>query len=207
MSRGGEESTTFAALVRRRRMVRNFSSQPIDREIVEELCDLARRAPSAGNSQGIDFLVLDQPESIARYWDRTLPEPRRSRFRWTGLLRAPVLLIVAVRPDAYVERYAESDKRRTGLGRDVGAWPVPYWWVDAGAAIEHVLLGATAAGLGACLFGAFDHEPLVAKAFGVPDGVRLVGTIALGNPLPDEPGRSATRPRRDLDEVLHRNRW
>lgn len=198
---------TFGDLVRRRRMIRNFSPEPLGSEIVDDLCDLARRAPSAGNSQGTEFLVLDTAASTARYWDRTLPEPRRSTFRWSGLLRAPVLLIVAVRPDAYVERYAESDKHRTGLGRDASAWTVPYWWVDAGAAIEHVLLGATDRGLGACLFGLFDHESAVAEEFGVPEGVRLVGTIALGHPRPDEPGRSAARGRRDLGEVIHRNRW
>lgn len=188
-------------------MTRAFTDEAVPREVVDELCDLARRAPSAGHSQGVSLLVLDRPEATARYWDATLPEPRRSGFRWPGLIAAPVLVVVAVRPGAYVERYGEGDKAGTGLGAGVEAWPVPYWWVDAGAAIEHLLLGAAAAGLGACLFGLFDHEPAVAEAFSVPDGVRLVGTVALGHRAPDEPGRSATRPRRPLDEVVHRNRW
>jgi len=129
-----------------------------------------------------------------------------------GLVAAPVLVVVAVRPDAYVDRYAEPDKAATGLGGSTEAWSVPYWWVDAGAAIEHLLLGAVDAGLGACLFGLFDHEPAVASAFGVPDGWRLVGTVALGHrPASDEaaeaPGRSQARPRRPLAEVVHRGGW
>lgn len=197
----------FAEAVVRRRMVRSFTDDPVDAAVVDSLCDLARRAPSAGNSQATSFLVLDEPTSVARYWDVTLPEPKRSSFRWPGLVVAPVLVLVAVRPATYTERYAEVDKVRTGLGAGTDAWPVPYWWVDAGAAVEHLLLGAVDAGLGACLFGAFDHEPSVRDAFGVPDGQRLVATIAVGHPAASAPGRSASRARRPLDQVVHRNRW
>lgn len=196
--------------IRRRRMVRAFSAEPVDAELVDHLCDLARRAPSAGNTQATAFLVLDSPASVARYWDLTLPAARRERFRWPGLLRAPVLVVVAVDPQAYARRYAEPDKASTGLGVGPEAWAVPYWWVDAGAAAEHLLLGAVDAELGACLFGLFDHEAAVAEAFGVPKGWRLVATVALGQPSPaqdERPGRSAGRPRRGLAEVVHRDRW
>ena len=194
-------------LVRSRRMVRAFTDEPVAATVVDDLCDLARRAPSAGNTQATAFLVLDEPDPVARYWEATLSAERRATFRWPGLLAAPVLVLVAVRPEAYVERYAEPDKAATRRGEGEHRWPVPYWWVDAGASIEHLLLGAVDAALGACLFGAFDHERAVATAFGVPAGWRLVATIALGHPAPDEPGRSAHRARRPLDEVIHRNRW
>lgn len=188
-------------------MVRSFTADPVEPSLIDDLCDLARRAPSAGNSQGTAFLVLDQPATTGRYWDLTLPEARRRTFRWPGLLGAPVLVVVAVRPATYLDRYGEPDKAATGLGGDPSAWPVPYWWVDAGAAIEHLLLGAVDVGLAACLFGLFEHEPAVAAAFGVPDGWRLVASIALGYPQADEPGRSANRPRGGIDEVVHRGTW
>jgi nitroreductase len=84
---------------------------------------------------------------------------------------------------------------------------VPYWWVDAGMAAEHLLLGAVAEGLGACFFGLFDHEAAVLAELGVPEGWRAVGTVAMGHPAPDEPGRSARRGRRPLDEVVRRGGW
>lgn len=197
----------FVDTIRQRRMVRSFTADPVEPSVIDDLCDLARRAPSAGNSQGTAFLVLDQPATIARYWELTLPEARRVTFGWPGLLQAPVLIVVAVRPATYVDRYREPDKAATGLGGDPSAWPVPYWWVDTGAAIEHVLLGAVDVGLGACLFGLFEYEPAVAAAFGVPDDWRLVASIALGHPQAGEPGRSAARPRRRIDEVVHRDTW
>ena len=193
--------------VRRRRMVRAFTEKPLLPGTVAALVDLARRAPSAGHTQGWAFVALEGPEETARYWDVTLPEERRIRFRWPGLLTAPALVIALVRPDAWPERYAEADKAATGLGAGSDAWSIPYWWIDGGMAVEHLLLGAVDAGLGACFFGLFGHEAAVLAELGVPDGWRALGTIAIGHPAPDEPGRSTTRGRRPLPEVLHQGGW
>jgi nitroreductase len=152
------------------------------------------------------YVVLEGGDT-ARYWDVTLPGERRAAFRWSAMVTAPVVVIVLVRPDAWLERYAEPDKAASGLGEDAGAWPVPYWWVDAGMAIEHLLLGAVDAGLGACFFGPFAHEAEVRSSLGIPADWRTVGTVALGHPAPDEPGLSASRPRPRLTEVVHRGRW
>lgn len=193
--------------IRARRMVRSFTDEPLAPSVLDELCELARRAPSAGNSQATAFVVLDEPSTVARYWDVTLPEPRRATFRWPGLVAAPALVILAVRPDTYLERYGEPDKAGTGLGEGAEAWAVPYWWVDAGAVAQNLLLAAVDAGLGACLFGLFEHEQAVAEAFEVPADWRLVATVAIGHPAPSVPGRSVGRSRLPLDEVRHRNSW
>jgi nitroreductase len=182
-------------------MVRNFTDEPVPTDALDRVLGAALRGPSAGSSQGLDLVVLTGTE-VARYWSITLPDP--SGFRWQGLLRAPVLVVPVVDPAAYAARYAEDDKAATGLS-SVEAWPVPYWWVDGGAGIENLLLACVAEGLGACLFGQFEHEPAVRDAFGIPAGRRCLGTIALGWPAPDEPGRSQARPRRT--DAVHRGRW
>jgi nitroreductase len=188
-------------------MVRAYTSAPVPAALVDGLLDLARRAPSAGNTQAVRFLVLDTPAAVAGYWDLTLPPDRRDGFAWPGLVTAPVLVVVLVDPGAYVARYAEPDKAATGLGEGAAAWPVPYWWVDGGAAVEALLLAAVDAGLGACLFGLFDAETGVLAAHAVPEGWRAVGTVSLGWPAPDRPGRSHPRPRQALGEVVRRGRW
>jgi nitroreductase len=192
--------------VRARRMVRAFARRPVPRATVDDLIDLARRAPSAGNTQPWHFVVLEGEET-ARLWDLTLPLPRREAFRWSGLLDAPVVVVPVVDPGAYTSRYAEDDKRATGLGDGPDAWSVPYWWVDGGMAVHGLLLAAVDAGLGALFFGLFDHEAAVLAALGVPAGYRALGAVALGWPAPDEPGRSAGRPRPALGDVVHRGRW
>lgn len=188
-------------------MVRAFADRPVATEVVDDLLDLARRAPSAGHTQPWSFVVLSGPEATGRLWDVTLPVERRETFRWPGLLSAPVVVLPLVDPGAYVTRYAEPDKAATGLGSSASDWPVPYWWVDGGMAVQNLLLAATEAGLGALFYGLFDHEAAVLRAFGVPEGWRALGAVALGWPAPDEPGRSASRPRPPLDQVVHRGGW
>jgi nitroreductase len=187
-------------------MVRAFDGRPVPPALVDRILDLARRAPSAGNTQPWAFVVLDGARTAA-LWDVTLPPERRAAFRWPGLLDAPVVVLPLVSPDAYVTRYREADKRSSGLGAGQSAWTVPYWWVDGGMAVQTVLLAAVDAGLGALFYGLFDRERAVLERFGVPPGWRSLGAIALGWPAPDAPGRSANRPRPRLDAVVHRGRW
>lgn len=187
-------------------MRRTFRDDPIAADHLDRLLDLARRVPSAGNAQGLTWLVLDTPETTGRYWASTLAD-RREGFAFPGLLRAPVLVVVLADPEQYVTRYAEPDKAATGLGDSVERWPVPYWFVDAGMAVEALLLAAEDDGLGACFFGLFDHERTVLDAFGVPAHVRAVGTVALGHRVDgrERAGRSAARQRRD--DVIRRGSW
>ncbi len=197
----------FEQAVRRRRMVRSFTSEPVEPETVGDICDLARRAPTAGNTAAVDFLVLEASDTAA-YWDVTLPAERRDGFAWPGLLNAPVLVVVWTHLGGYLRRYREPDKDHTGLGASASAWPVPYWFVDGGAAVMTLLLAAQDRGLGAAFFGMFDHERAVRKRFGVPPDRRGVGTVAIGHPAGNtRPSSSARRGRPPLDEVLHRSRW
>jgi len=190
-------------------MVRSFAPGPVAPAVVDHIVDAGHRAPAAGATDGRAFVVLEGPQQAARYWAVSLPAgEQRDRFGHPGLLRAPVLVVVWCRPAAYVERYAEPDKGRAEtLGASADAWPQPFWWVDAGCAIEAMLLAAVDEGLGACLMGLFDHEAAVAAALGVPAGWRAAGTVALGVPGGDErPGRSAGR-RPLVATVIHRGAW
>ncbi|MEZ5380921.1 MAG: nitroreductase family protein [Microthrixaceae bacterium] len=208
-----------SAAVKSRRMCRDFLPDPLAAGTVDGLLDLARRAPSAGFTQGLAFVTLERPSAggggdgapdpVAAYWDLTLPAPRRSEFAWPGLLAAPALVTLWVRPQAWVERYARADKTRAQLGGGEEAWPVPYWWVDAGAVVQNLLLLAEADELGALFFGMFEHEPAVAAHLAVPAGWRGVGTVALGRPAPGgrRPSRSARAGRPPLAEQRHRGRW
>ena len=188
-------------------MTRAFLPHTIESETIDRLLDRARRAPSAGNAASVEFLVLDTVPSVATYWETTLTDERREVFPWPGLLDAPVLVIPWVSPDAYVVRYAEPDKAHTGLGHAADDWPVPYWFVDGGAAVMALLLGAEAEGLGALLFGLFEHEDAVRERFGVPADRRAVAAVALGHRAPDRPSVSSRRPRPPLDSVVHRGSW
>ncbi|MHB1138852.1 MAG: nitroreductase family protein [Microthrixaceae bacterium] len=199
---------SFAEVLAARRMCRDFLRDPIDPDVLDTVLRAAFRGPAAGNTDALDLLVL-RGEHAGEYWDVTLPRERRDAFRWPGLLHAPVLVVPIVRAEAYVERYGRSDKSATGLGDGVGSWSVPYWFVDGGAAVMALLLAAEAEGLGALLFGQFDHEPALALRFGIPPDRRALGTIALGHPAPGgrAPSRSARGGRPDVAHRVHAERW
>jgi nitroreductase len=194
-------------LLAARRMCRDFLPDPLDPADVRALVAAALGAPAAGNTWALDLLVLEGDDT-ARYWDTTLPAAERDDFPWPGLLRAPLLVVPYVDAAAYVDRYAEPDKARAGLGASADDWTVPYWWVDGGAAVLAMLLAAEGRGLGALFFGQFDHEPAVAREFGVPAGRRALGTVAVGHPAgAGRPSRSAGRGRPDPAVHVHRSTW
>ncbi len=188
-------------------MTRAFHPEPIDDDVVHALIDLALRAPSAGKAQGTHFVIL-AGDDVKDFWDDTLPQEKREAFRWKQLLDAPVIILPFVDPLAYVVRYAEPDKQATGLGEGIHAWPTPYWTVDGSFAVMSLLLAAHDAELGALFFAVFNGEQQLRDRLGVPVHMQLLGAIAVGHAVrSDEKGRSAARPRKPLDDVIHRSRW
>jgi len=198
----------FGAVIRRRRMTRSFRDDPVAPELLDSLVDLASRAPSAGKSQGWHLVVLDGADTD-RFWRHAFPADRRAGFAFPGLLRAPVIALPFADPGAYVARYAEPDKARSGLGVGPEAWPTPYWTIDASMAVMTLLLAAEDVGLGALFFAVFEGEADVRAELGVPDALQLLGAIALGWPTTDQSraGSSAARPRRTPAQIVHRGGW
>ncbi len=194
-------------VVARRHMTRNFSDRPLDPTLVDTLLDAALRAPSAGNTQGREFVVLEGPEQTRRYWEATTDAAWRSGSRrFQGLARAPVVVLILADPDAYRSRYREPDKAGSD-GAEVD-WVVPYWFVDASFATMTLLLAATDRGLGTAFLGNFRGEERLLASLGVPARLRWVGAVLLGEAIqPDPPSTSASRRRRTLGDSVHRGRW
>ncbi len=193
--------------VGRRRMTRNFSGRPPDAGVVDRLVAAALRAPSAGNTQGREFVVLEGEDETSRFWDATTdPAWRAGSRRFPGLSRAPVVVLPFADPDAYLARYREPDKAR-GDGQAV-EWVVPYWFVDAGFSVMTMLLGAVEVGLGTAFLGNFRGEDALRAELGVPERYRWLGAVLLGEAAePDPPSSSASRPRRTIGESVHRGGW
>jgi nitroreductase len=184
-------------------MTRTFDPTPLDAALVDELVDLARRAPSAGYSQGVHFLVLDG-HAVGDFWRITGADD------WfdEGVMAAPVLVLPLADPVAYTSRYSETDK--AGHGLEIAAnWEVPFWLTDAAMATQNLLLLAEDRGLGALYFGIFRNARLLLDHLGVPSTVLQVGVVALGHrAASDVPsGSSVTRARRVTTDVVHHQRW
>jgi nitroreductase len=190
-------------------MVRRYADRPVGREVVDRMLDNAVRAPSAGFSQGWAFVVLDEPADLDRFWAATTPDDAGLPDSWlTGMRTAPVVVVPLSNRSAYLDRYAEADKGWTD--RDESRWPVPYWHIDTGMASLLVLQTAVDAGLGACFFGIPpDQVAAFRQEFGVPEDYTPIGAITVGHRTDDAgaKGSPSRRPRRPVEEVVHRGGW
>ncbi len=200
----------FRELLPKRRMVRHYAPEPVSREAVERILGTVRRAPSAGYSQGQRLLVVMDDESrseLVRIASSGWGAGEEGLEPW--LESAPVHVFVCTREADYHERYLQEDKLVDGQEIE---WPVPFWYVDAGAALMLILLAAIDEGLAAGVSGVpKELAAELASAFGVPDDVTIVAHVTIGVPAPD-PGWSAvtsrrTKPRRADDESIHWERW
>lgn len=198
----------FADVVRTRTMTRAFSTEPLERELLERLVELSSRAPSAGKSQGFNLVVFEGSDT-AKFWDVTLPSDERANFAWPKLLDAPVIALVCADKRAYLDRYSEPDKVHTGLGGSEEAWPAPYWTIDAAFSTMLLLGAAHDVGLGSLFFALARGEQELRDTCEIPDDVEILGVLALGWPLESgaRKGRSATRPRRTASSILRFRSW
>ena len=189
----------FQEVVRRRRMVRTFTGEPIPKESLERILGNAVRGPSAGFSQGQSFLLLTEPADRERFWAIAGAAVNESAQT------APAVIVPMSCKRVYLDRYAQPDKGWTD--RDEARWPVPFWHIDTGMAALLILQTVVDEGLGAIYFGIVPEavQPF-RDAFGVPDDQEPIGAIAIGYDAETEK-RDLRSKRRSVDDVLHYGRW
>jgi nitroreductase len=185
-------------VLRRRRMVRRHTGEPVDRAALERIVRAGLSAPTAGNAQGVSFVIVtdratigeialaaDEPAFMARGFDP-----------WVST--AGAIVVVCAEPEVYRSRYAEPDKDPSVVDA------LPWWLVDAGAALMGTLLAATDEGLGAGFLGAHALAGL-SGILGIPETVDIVGIVTLGPAAADRRSSSLDRARRT--GRTHHDHW
>jgi nitroreductase len=193
-------------LLSQRRMVRHYTGAPVPRETLERIAATVRRAPSAGFSQGQRLLVVDDRELLRELASEQEDEGAEP---WFGSAAAHVLVLTRERD--YHDRYNRPDKLDATGGTEI-EWPVPFWHVDAGAALMLILLAAVEEGLAAGVYGvAVEDQPRLRALLRIPAELTIVAGVTLGRGAPDpEWSRRtsrATQRRRTVDELVHWNAW
>jgi nitroreductase len=200
----------FRDILARRRMHRAFEPDPIPREVVERIARTVRRAPSGGFSQGQSIVVVVD-ETLRRRIAEAFDEASYvAGGAQPFISTAPVHLVVCANERLYHDRYNEPDKLAATGGVEIH-WPVPYWFVDAGAAMMLILLAALDEGLAAAFVGHPDQERILRELLALPPDVVPIGVALVGKPAPDPfadrgTSRLASR-RRPLPDVVHWDQW
>jgi len=194
----------FSDVLRRRRMVRNYTGDPIDPAVLERVARAALRAPSAGNSRALGVVLVTDPETkggIARLAGEDI-YVAAGFDPWISI--APAHIVISVSEKVYMDRYSEPDK--LGPSGERIQWPVPFWWIDAGAAMMAVLLAAVNEGLAAGFLGVHSL-PDLASLLDLPGDQQPIGVVTIGHPAPDRPSSSLKRPPKKENVVIHKDRW
>jgi nitroreductase len=189
----------FQEVVRRRHMVREFTTEPVSQASQDRILANAVRGPSAGFSQGQAFLVLTGEDDLKRFWDIA------GGAAMPSATTAPLVIVPLSCKRVYLDRYAEPDKGWTD--RDEARWPVPFWHIDTGMAGLLILQTAVDEGLGGFYFGIVPEQVQPFRdAFGVPQDHEPIGAIAIGHSA-ETSIRDLKSRRRPLSDVMHHDHW
>lgn len=194
----------FREVIRRRRMVRNYTDQPVDEATLLRIVEAGRRAPSAGFTQGQSFVLVTDAELRTSIAGLAGEDEYAARGYDPWVSRAPAHVVVCVSEAAYHARYQEADKVDPD-GSEI-EWPVPFWWVDAGASMMAILLAAVDEGLAAGFLGVHSIEGLK-SLLGIPAEVSPIGIVTIGHPAPDRRSASLARGWKPDQDVVHFERW
>ena len=196
----------FRDILARLRMHRAFLPDPIPREQIERIANVIRRAPSGGFSQGGSIVVVTD-EAKRHEIARAFGDEHYSTQGRNFVADAPVHMVISANESLYHERYNEADKLAATGGVEV-TWPVPYWFVDAGALMMLVLLAAIDEGLASAFIGHPDQKRIFGELLGLPEDVVPIGLALVGKPGDAPlPGSRMKERRRTEDALVHRERW
>ena len=185
-------------IIKGRRTIRKYKQERIDPAILKDLVDGARLAPSAANRQPLEYLIVDDPEKLDKVFET---------LSWAGYIKPEGDPKEGEQPVAYIIVL---------INKEVGS-PRPA--KDAGAAIQNILLGAYAYGIGSCWLGSVDRKKLRESLF-IPEKYEIDDVVALGYPAEEsvwEEEKGSTKyykdenkvlhvPKRKLDSILHYNK-
>lgn len=165
--------------IRGRRSIRRFTGESVDEDDLRKILESATAAPSAGNLQPWEFVVVKD--------QATKDKLARAAYGQSFVAEAPVVIVVCANVPRTSSHYGS---RGANL----------YCIQDTAAATQNILLAAYALGYGTCWVGAF-NESQAAEAIKAPEGVRPLAIIPIGRPaeMPAPP------PRIPLKKIVHRN--
>ena len=186
-------------------MVRRFKTDPVPRESLERIARAAKRAPSAGFSQGQRLVIVTDPALMVRVAKGANEEADVGYGRWVSQCGAQI--VPCVSEQLYHERYQQSDKLEDG--KEI-LWPVPYWWMDIGCTVMLIILAAIDEGLASGFAGPDPHPEgmnLIRSALNIPEHFTPVGIMPVGYPLPDTPSPSLKRGAVKLEDFTRWDGW
>ena len=174
-----------ADCIKARRSIRNYKEEQIPQEVLREVVELARFAPSWKNSQIARYYVVQSAELKQNIAENCMMD---FTFNTKTLTKAPALVVVA-----YVEKRSGYERDGSFTTSKEDRWEM----FDAGIATQTFCLAAAEKGIGTCIMGIFD-EAKIAEAINLSEGQKIGAVVAIGYPA-EEPQAPA---RKEVEQLV-----
>ena len=172
------EETYLQNLLANRKIVRNYIETNKEFPELKKVIDYAIKIPTAGFSRGIEFLHISKKENINKLAKLANEESYVQKGFNKWISNALSIYLILINEKAYHDRYSEKDKKNSTQSYE---WIVPYWYVDAGAAMMNCMLLIEEIGLKSGFLGSHNMKSTEIKSLmKIPESYQLLGFVTAG---------------------------
>jgi nitroreductase len=196
------ENNHLKELLLNRRVVRNYLETNEEFPNLSDIPKLAIKIPTAGFSRGIEIISVENKKNIKKLAIYANEESYLKKGYGKWLSNSKAIFLILINEQAYHERYKELDKQNQTSSSN---WSVPYWYVDAGAAMMNCMLLVEETGLKSGFLGSHNMEIQKIKSLLViPEDIEILGFVTAG-----VEGDSANLKKDNLNKkkLLHKEKY
>tara|TARA_B100001113_G_scaffold340236_1_gene324238 strand:+ start:1540 stop:2145 length:606 start_codon:yes stop_codon:yes gene_type:complete len=172
------EATYLENLLNNRKVVRSYQKVKVDKNNLENIAKYAIKIPTAGFSRGIEILNtfdIEKIKIVSKIFNENYFK-KNNQSPWIS--NSLGLFFLLINEDAYHKRYSSSDKKNAVNSKE---WDIPYWYVDAGAALMNCLLLIEEQGFASGFMGLHNIErKKIHDLFKIPPDYQIVGMVTAG---------------------------
>ena len=172
------EATYLENLLNNRKVVRSYQKATVNKNNLENIAKYAIKIPTAGFSRGIEILNtfdIEKIKIVSKIFNENYFK-KNNQSPWIS--NSLGLFFLLINEDAYHKRYSSSDKKNAVNSKE---WDIPYWYVDAGAALMNCLLLIEEQGFASGFMGLHNIErKKIHDLFKIPPDYQIVGMVTAG---------------------------
>mgnify|MGYP001334115821 FL=1 len=172
------ENNHLKELLLNRRVVRNYLETNEEFPNLSDIPKLTIKIPTAGFSRGIEIISVENKKNIKKLAIYANEESYLKKGYGKWLSNSKAIFLILINEQAYHERYKELDKQNQTSSSN---WSVPYWYVDAGAAMMNCMLLVEETGLKSGFLGSHNMQIQKIKSLLViPEDIEILGFVTAG---------------------------
>ena len=172
------ENNHLKELLLNRRVVRNYLETNKEYPNLSDIPKLTIKIPTAGFSRGIEIISVENKKNIKKLAIYANEESYLKKGYGKWLSNSKAIFLILINEQAYHERYKELDKQNQTSSSN---WSVPYWYVDAGAAMMNCMLLVEETGLKSGFLGSHNMQIQKIKSLLViPEDIEILGFVTAG---------------------------